>query len=190
VDGTLTARNNNLPVNTQSWNYRMAAGADFSAVNFREVTPLAGLGAGTGSLLLGKDAGQATPDQCGHQLSAGHNALTRLAINPTNTTATTAAHGLQPFQVIRTGTGEIEILAGRDVQLLNQFATIYTAGVTVPSVPTVFTAGDFVAAHRHSSGSTPPQTSRCRAAALPGAIQHGGRQCECECPGRHRASHA
>ncbi|MCX6840445.1 MAG: filamentous hemagglutinin family protein [Verrucomicrobia bacterium] len=142
----LTARNNNLPVNTQSWNYRMAAGADFSAVNFREVTPLAGLGAGTGSLLLGKDAGQAIPATAGINSAPGTNALTRLAINPTNNTATTGSpNATNRFQVIRTGTGEIEIFSGRDVQLLNQFATIYTAGVTVPSVTTVFTAGDFVA---------------------------------------------
>lgn len=155
----LTARNNNLPVNTQSWNYRMAAGADFSAVNFREVTPLAGLGAGTGSLLLGKDAGQATPASAGINTAPGTNALTRLAINPTNTTATTGSPtASNRFQVIRTGTGEIEIFSGRDVQLLNQFATIYTAGVTVPSATNVFTAGDFVAPIvTPSSGSTPPQ---------------------------------
>ena len=33
--------------------------------------------------------------------------------------------------MIRTGTGDIDIAAGRDVQLLSQFSTIYTAGTKV-----------------------------------------------------------
>lgn len=151
---TLTALNTLTPVNAQSWSYRMAAGADFSAANFRQVLPLAGLGANTGSLLLGKDAGQAIPTSVQpSNPSPGDNALTRLAINPTNgTNASTASNR---FQVIRTGTGDIEIITGRDVQLLNQFATIYTAGVSVPSATTVFAAGDFVLP---VTSGTPPQT--------------------------------
>ena len=35
------------------------------------------------------------------------------------------------FQVIRTGSGDIDISASQDVKLLNQFATIYTAGTQV-----------------------------------------------------------
>jgi len=35
------------------------------------------------------------------------------------------------YQVIRTGSGDIDIATGRNVQLLNQFATIYTAGTKV-----------------------------------------------------------
>lgn len=148
---TLTSQNNNLPVNVQSWSYRMAAGADFSAVNFREVRSLETLAANTGSLLLGKDAGQAIPT------TLGDNALTRLVINPTNgTNVNTTANR---FQVIRTGTGDIEIFTGRDVQLLNQFATIYSAGVAVPTATTVFAAGDFVVPIvAPSAGTTPPQT--------------------------------
>ncbi len=143
---TLTDLNTALPVNAQSWSYRLAAGADFSAVNFREVAPLANLGANTGSVLLGKNAGQAIPSSSGANSSPGSNALTRLAINPSNNNATTGNPTVSNrFQVIRTGTGNIEIAAGRDVQLLNQFATIYSAGVTVPSITTVFTANDFVA---------------------------------------------
>ncbi|MEZ5385157.1 MAG: filamentous hemagglutinin family protein [Prosthecobacter sp.] len=135
---TLSTQNSALPTNTQSWSYRMSAGADFSAANFREVTPLASLAAGTGSLLLGKDAGQALPSSP----TSGANALLRRAINPTggsniNTTS-------NRFQVIRTGTGDIEIAAGRDVQLLNQFATIYTAGVQVTNPTEVVSSGDFV----------------------------------------------
>lgn len=138
---TLTTPSTPLPVNTQSWSFRMAAGADASAVSFREVLSTSSLAANTGSLLLGKDAGQAIPTSSGLNSAPGDNALTRLAINPTN--GSNASTSANRFQVIRTGTGDIEIVAGRDVQLLNQFATIYTAGVSVPVATTVFTASDF-----------------------------------------------
>ena len=182
-----------LPLNSQSWSYRMAAGSDVLAANFREVVPMvtktgsgnanvltvsnaSGIAVGqavtgtniaTGtvvtavsgnqitlsqnvsaavpsntsiafgsSLLLGKNA----VDAIGGNTSGGVNALTRLAINPTGSTAATASNF---FQVIRTGTGDIDIYASKDVQLLNQFATIYTAGVQVQDSTTVFSSGDF-----------------------------------------------
>lgn len=166
---TLTAQNTNLPVNVQSWSYRMAAGADFSAVNFREVVALPNLAANTGSLLLGKDAGQAVPNSAGTNTSPGENALTRLAINPTNGTNVNTTSNR--FQVIRTGTGDIEIFTGRDVQLLNQFATIYTAGVAVPSATTVFSAGDFVVP-TVVPASTPPVQTGLGAVQQPYAAQY------------------
>lgn len=138
----LTAANANLPRNSQSWNLRLTAGADLSAASARTVTPLDALAGESGSLLLGKNAYQAVPVTIGGNISPGLEALTRLAINPSNgTSATTTSNR---FQVIRTGTGDIEITAGRDVQLLNQFATIYSAGSPVPSITAIFTAGDFV----------------------------------------------
>ncbi|WP_395718910.1 filamentous haemagglutinin family protein [Prosthecobacter sp.] len=142
---SLTALNTSVPVNSQSWNLRLTSGADVNAADFRDTAVLTALGANAGSLLLGKDAGQAVPASVTPNTSPGSNALTRLAINPTNNTATTGTPtASNRFQVIRTGTGDIEINAGRDVRLLNQFATIYTAGVTVPSATTVFSANDFV----------------------------------------------
>jgi len=97
-------------------------------------------------VLLGKDAGLAIPTSVSpNNISPGTEALTRLAINPTNNTATTGTPtASNRFQVIRTGTGNIEIFAAKDVQLLNQFATIYTAGVQVANGTNVFAAGDFV----------------------------------------------
>ncbi|MBL9182613.1 MAG: filamentous hemagglutinin family protein [Verrucomicrobiaceae bacterium] len=143
--GTLSTLNTNVPVNSQSWNLRLTSGADVTAANVRQTYALASLAADSGSLLLGKDAGQAVPTSSGANSSPGTNALTRLAINPENNTATSGTPtATNRFQVIRTGTGDIEINAGRDVQLLNQFATIYTAGVTVPAATTIFTANDFV----------------------------------------------
>lgn len=111
-----------LPVNTQSWSYRLTAGSDFGAADFRRILSPAELAVGKGSLLLGKFYSSTGV--------SGNNATTETAIN-------------NRYQVIRTGTGNIEIATARDVQLRNYFATIYTAGIAVPSPTTVFTTGDF-----------------------------------------------
>ncbi len=101
-----------MDAGSQSWSYRLTAGADFSATDFHRVQTLATLSAGSGSLLLGLDGGQ------------------NISTQPANSPLTSRAVSGH-FQVIRTGTGDIEISAGRDVGLLNQFATIYTAGTQV-----------------------------------------------------------
>ena len=107
-----------LPANTQSWSFRMTSGADFTAADFHRVRPLSSLavsnGTIAGSLLLGKN------DGLGLATSPGLNATTASAI------------GTKYFQVIRTGAGGIDISAGGDVRLLNQFAAVYTAGSQIP----------------------------------------------------------
>ena len=105
-----------LPVNTQSWSYRLVAGADLSAANVRGLRPLDTLPPEKGSLLVGKFYPA--------NLVFGPDATTASAID-------------NRFQVIRTGTGNIDIAAGRDVQLRNQFATIYTAGIRLPYSNTI-----------------------------------------------------
>jgi len=100
-----------LPINTQSWSYRLTAGADLSAADYGQVTSLSNLAANTGNLQLGRTS-------------------TNVAASGSNT-ATTASVIANRFQVIRTGSGDIDIHTGRSVQLLNQFATIYTAGTRV-----------------------------------------------------------
>ena len=115
----LMAQNSLLPVNSQSWSYRLTAGADLSSADFRATN------GGNGSLKLGKNYGNATIG------TSGANALTSTIV-------------ATRFQPIRTGSGDITITAAGDVQLLNQFATIYTAGTQVASPTTLFTAGDFV----------------------------------------------
>ena len=110
-DATLLAQNTLLPLNAQSWSYRLTAGADFAAADFHRTQPVAALGE-SGSLQLGKNFGvNVFPP-------SGAKAQTRTAV-------------ANRFQVIRTGSGDIDISVGRDVQLLNQFATIYTAGTQV-----------------------------------------------------------
>ena len=109
-----------LAPGSQSWSYRLVAGADLGAADTRRVQVLAALGSATGSLLLGRN----TPP---------------LPI-PSNPNSPNAASNLREtiipnfFQTIRTGTGDIGIFAGRDIQILNPIATIYTAGTQAPAV--------------------------------------------------------
>ncbi|MFZ4774971.1 MAG: filamentous hemagglutinin family protein [Terrimicrobiaceae bacterium] len=107
-----------LPVNTQSWSYRLVGGSDLLSADFRRV---ATTGPGSGSVMIGKNGGA-------NSVSGGNNALTSTAV-------------AQWYQVIRTGSGNIDINARGNVQLLNQLATIYTAGsrVTNPNLD-----GEFV----------------------------------------------
>jgi len=113
-----------LPANSQSWSLRMTAGSDQSAADFRAVRSLESIGAASGFLQLGKNTGAAT-------VPGGANARTSSLI--TNL-----------FQVIRTGSGNIDINTGRSLQFLNPFASIYTAGTSLASATTVSTSGDFV----------------------------------------------
>ncbi len=104
-----------------SWSYRLVSGATFdsngsgslaSPANYGEVQSAASLGSTNGNLYLG----QSIPST----LTIG------------STTATTASIYAQ---TIRTGTGDITIDAGGNVDLLNQLATIYTAGDLAPALP-------------------------------------------------------
>jgi filamentous hemagglutinin len=92
----------------QSWSYQLTAGADFSAAGLNQVQSLGEL-ASSG---LGGSV----------QLGLGAPAL------PTSSTDSTGLVVPQFYQVIRTGTGDIDISAGGNVQLLNPLSTIYTAG--------------------------------------------------------------
>jgi len=113
----LTAYNSALPTNSQSWSYRITAGADFSSSYYGTTLSLGQLAGSAGSLVLGKTA-------------------TNLATG-SGSSATTASAIANRYQVIRTGSGNIDIYAARNVELLNQFATIYTAGTRL----TDFTMG-------------------------------------------------
>jgi filamentous hemagglutinin len=133
----LMAQNPLLAANTQSWSYRFTAGADFSAADFAAVSPLASLAADRGSLLLGKNYGNAAT------YGSGATFLTSTAI-------------ANRYQVIRTGSGDITINAARDALLLNQFATIYTAGTQVLDPTTISSPGDFVTPYLLSSTGRQP----------------------------------
>lgn len=170
-----TTQNLLLPANTQSWDYRITAGADLSAAGFRAVVPtVSKSGSGSGTLLTLSDTtgiivGQAVTGQniaagtvvsaingsqvtlslsvsaavpAGTQLSFGGSvsvgktggAMTSTAGDAARTATiigSTVGGGTGLFQVIRTGSGNIDISASRSVQLNNQFASIYTAGTRV-----------------------------------------------------------
>jgi filamentous hemagglutinin family protein len=107
-DSLLLAQNTALSANAQSWSYRFTAGADLTAVDYHRVSASGSVG----SLKLGRNAGNA------------------VAV-PQGSTAQTSQVVAGRYQVIRTGTGDIDISVGNDLLLLNQFATIYTAGTPV-----------------------------------------------------------
>ena len=93
----------------ESWSYRITAGADFQAADFREITgPV--FGQTPASLALGVFGGNVAV--------GGFDAVADTAI---------AGH----YQVIRTGTGDIDISVAGDITLQNPFATIYTAGAQI-----------------------------------------------------------
>jgi filamentous hemagglutinin len=114
-----TVQNTLLPANAQTWSYRLTAGSDFGAGDFRRVNDDSSLPVGGGSIQIGKDGGTM-------YLAGGNNALTSAMIS-----ANLTGGGQGLFQVVRTGSGDIDIHAGRSVQLLNPFASIYTAGTRV-----------------------------------------------------------
>ena len=120
----LAAHNSLLPANSQSWSYRFTAGADFAASSFRKVVNFSLLNPDKGNLQLGKNAGGATA-------TGGANAVTSSIIG-------------NNFQVIRTGSGDIEINTSRSLQLLNVFSSIYTVGTQVSTPNQVRTPGDFI----------------------------------------------
>ncbi len=122
----LMAANPNLPANSQSWSYRLTSGSDLSSADFGSVLPQASLASGAGSFLLGKNYGNAATYGSG----------------ATHTTETSIERA--GYQVIRTGSGDISIHSGRDVTILNQFATIYTAGTLVSNPTSLYGSGDFV----------------------------------------------
>lgn len=135
--------NPNLPVNTQSWSYFLSAGADLSAADGRIVRSSSEL-SGKGSVLVGEYYPAILNNfTTGSGAGLGPNGQTADHIRFVNTASDTTERGTR-FEVIRTGTGDITVNAGLDIQLRNQFATIYTAGVALPTPTRVFTADDFV----------------------------------------------
>ncbi len=148
-----------LPVNTQSWSYRLTAGADTNASNFRSVLSTSALDLAQplkGSLIVGEFY-PPVPNAQSTGSSAGTGSLGQTA--DTIRISTTTTNRGNRFEVIRTGTGDISINAGRDVQLRNSFATIYTAGVALPTPTTIYSENDFglpvlpTTAGRHPSQS-------------------------------------
>ena len=142
--GKLMNISNDLPTNVQSWSYRITAGADTNSSNYRAVlTPaeLEALQPSKGSVIVGEFY-PAIPNTQEFGAAAGVGSAGQTA--DTIRISTTTSNRGNRFEVVRTGTGDISISAGRDVQLRNQFSTIYTAGVALPQPTTIFEGNDFV----------------------------------------------
>jgi filamentous hemagglutinin family protein len=129
-NASLMTANGALPINTQSWSYRFTAGADMAAADFHQVLAASALAANSGHINLGKNNGTNASNSNGQTNTPGAN-------------ATTVAALVNRYQVIRTGTGDIDLSAGGDIRLLNQFASIFTAGVALTTPTTVINPGDF-----------------------------------------------
>jgi hypothetical protein len=130
-----------LPINMQSWSYRLSAGADTNASSSSAVLGIDQISENKGSILVGEFY-PAIPNSSETGLNAGIGTKGQTAdtIRISNTTTNKGNR----FEVIRTGAGIIDINAGRDVQLRNQFATIYTAGVATTNANSIFNTNDFV----------------------------------------------
>ena len=142
--GRLMTIKDTLPTNTQSWSYRLTAGADVNASNFRSVFSASALDLGQpskGSVIVGEFY-PAVPNALSTASAAGIGVGGQTA--DSIRISTTATNRGTRFEVVRTGTGDITISAGRDIQLRNQFATIYTAGVALPTPTSIYQQNDFV----------------------------------------------
>ena len=136
---------NTLPTNTQSWSYRLTAGADVSSSNFRSVLSATALDRAQplkGSVIVGEFY-PAVPNNQNSSLTAGIGSLGQTADTIRISSDNSSDKGTR-YEVVRTGTGNITISSGRDVQLRNQFSTIYTAGVALPTPTTLYSSNDFV----------------------------------------------
>ncbi len=111
----LSAYNDKLPSSFQSWSYRLVAGADFSSVSggafVKGSSSEIGLGSRTKSPFVYPGLDQKTTDAIagGFEDARYYN-----------------------YQVIRTGTGSIDLFSSGRINLRNNLASIYTAGAVDP----------------------------------------------------------
>jgi len=135
-----------LPLNTQSWSYRLTAGADLGAAGYSQVAATRTLAPDSGSILVGEFY-PVIPNSTttGPNAAVGADGLTannlRIAVNIGGLLRERGTR----YEVIRTGTGSIRATAARDIQLRNQFATVYTAGARIPTLAaqSIYSPNDF-----------------------------------------------
>jgi hypothetical protein len=112
-----------------SWSIRLVAGADLTAADSRTVLPSDQLTAAAAVPV----AGSIIP--AGATVTPGSIELYDPHSQPVTSVTTDPADLLLPgWSVIRTGTGDLDVLAGGSVNELSTYA-IYTAGAVVPAAP-------------------------------------------------------
>ena len=122
---------NLLSNNYGSWSYRLVAGADRTGANVLAVN-----NDGTGDVVLAPGSFiQGSPEIITVQVVRGR----------TRTVTTAAVPSRSDFEMIRTGTGSIDIAAGGGLYLGNSNSTIYTAGqINTPTkAPVLSNSGKF-----------------------------------------------
>ncbi len=107
-DGFSSADSSGTLLAQDSWNLRLVAGSDLAAADPLALTPLAGLAAGAGSIIVG-DSGTG--------------------------------------KLVRTGTGDLDIRAGRDLKLAHYESVAYTAGRRDTTVFADFSTADAAATY-------------------------------------------
>ena len=130
--GQLQDLNPLLPLNNQSWSFRISAGADFGSAN------LAAVNSGSGSVLVGEYY-PTVPNTS----AVGVLGLTRDSLRIFRTSGAQTQDLGTRYEVVRTGTGDITINAGANIRLRNDFATIYTAGTRIPNPQNIYSDNDF-----------------------------------------------
>jgi filamentous hemagglutinin len=108
-DGFQSA-NSFAPLTGPSWSYRLVAGADMASANVMAVDNTVSGNTGTVALAAGSDT-----------------------ISTTGASKGTTT--VQTLNQVRTGTGFIDIAAGKDVNLGNRDSVIYTAGLAASGAP-------------------------------------------------------
>ncbi|MDX2079189.1 MAG: filamentous hemagglutinin family protein [Terrimicrobiaceae bacterium] len=139
----LQSINSARPVPLQSWSYRIAAGADLQSAGLGSIVSPETLTASRGnrgSVWVGEFY-PAVPNTAtsGTAAAIGGAGQTTDSIRISTTNTNTGTR----YEVVRTGTGTIDMNAARDVQLRNVFASVYTAGVGLAERTRVFESGDF-----------------------------------------------
>jgi len=101
-----------IKLGAESWSYQISAGKDLKAASFSAVYN------NMGSLKLGVITDNSNVNKDSYIQEKAADALTSSLLSGN-------------YQVIRTGSGNISIVTGADLFLMNQFSTIYTAGTRV-----------------------------------------------------------
>jgi len=111
-----------------SWNLRLVAGGDLDSANALALRPLAAQAAGKGSIVIGT-ANTAQPSDSDPTPDNGAGKL------------------------VRTGTGDLEVRAGRDLTLAHKESAIYTAGRKDTTVWSDFTTANAKASYGIEGGN-------------------------------------
>ena len=130
-----------------SWSYNLVGGADTTSADPLAVQPLAVFADGGSGALAGH----------GNVIISGHTEITSTDVDSTTP--------MEIPTIVRTGTGSINIAAGRDFELTDKNApgVVYTAGRNSPALPSPYTvqSGQTTPTLTNPAGFFAPQVLQC-----------------------------